>query len=111
MVALLNGELLYNDAASTGQVYLAGRIGQAIMSCAAFTGNEEYYTEGERVLEFALGRNLKNIHFQNNRGGFNYNYSHYETGYGRSNSETSGEVYLALMQYYYLSEIWGIELK
>ena len=110
MVIVMDGQLLYNNG-STGAMYLAGRMGQAVMTCAAFVGNEYYYSEGERIIEFALGRNYGNVNVQNNRGGFTYSVDYYSTHYNVSNTETSGEIYLALMQHYYLSEIWGFKLK
>ena len=110
MVIVMDGQLLHKNS-STGLTYLAGRMGQAIMTCAAFVGNEYYYSEGERIIEFVLGRNYGNVNVQNNRGGFTYSVEYYTSHYNVSNTETSGEIYLALMQYYYLSEIWGFNLK
>lgn len=106
MVIVMDGRLIYQNS-STGAMYLAGRMAQAVMTCAAFVGEDSYYKEGERVIEFALGRNYGNRNVQNSSGAYHYGVENY----GQSNVETSCEIYLALMQYYYLTEIWNFELK
>ena len=103
MIVVMNGTLM-PDNPSTGPMYMAGRIGQAVMTCAAFVGKEEYYRQGERVLEFAMGRNYGNRDMINEENGWYY----YSVEYtGESNVETSCEIYLAQIQYYYLTQIWG----
>lgn len=104
MIVVMNGELMPKNE-STGAGYMAGRIGQAILTCAAFTGEPDYWRQGERVMEFAMGRNYGNRDFQNPDNGWYYYGVEYT---GTSNSETSCEIYLAQLQYYYLKEIWKI---
>ena len=104
MIIVQNGTL-YPNHESTGPAYMAGRIAQAIFTCAAFTKNSDHFREAERVLLFAFGRNGLHADLQNSERGFYY----YTTTYrGASNSETSYEINLATLQLTYLKNIWKI---
>ncbi len=84
-------------------VYLAGRVSRALFSCAYFLNDITTYRLAEKHLYWVYGRNRDNRDLQESYdGGYRYTLV---AGDG-SNTETTPEVNLASIYYYYYKTYW-----